>query len=263
MGFTDGWDSFADGWDSFVAVVDGRWVDRRPRRPEVAGQLRRETQLMPWLAPLLPLQVPVPWIREETPLVVRHVLVPGRAIAASDVVNGRVIGRFLHALHHLSPIEACRHGLASAGETRRRRAATISRLRGEVMPLIPVPQRNSGALLLDAVQEFPIDTIVHGDFGPDHVLVGDGQVTGVIDFGDVHLGDAANDLAWPLFGAPPAIADAVVAAYGVTADLGDRALVWHQLGPWHEVTHGLDIGDPDTVQRGVKGVLARLNRPKG
>lgn len=65
----------------------------------------------------------------------------------------------------------------------------------------------------------------------------DGRVSGVIDFGDTHLGDAANDLAWPLFGAPVDFADAIAAAYGPTDDLRRRALVWHQLGPWYEVTH--------------------------
>ncbi|MGS2810143.1 hypothetical protein [Nocardia sp. MW-W600-9] len=37
----------------------------------------------------------------------------------------------------------------------------------------------------------------------------------MIDFGDTHLGDAANDLAWSLDGAPPAFAAAT--AYDRTA----------------------------------------------
>lgn len=93
------------------------------------------------------------------------------------------------------------------------------------------------------------------------MLVDKGRVVGVIDFGDAHLGDAANDLAWTLYGASTNFADAVAAAYGVTDDLRDRALVWHQLGPWHEVTHGFDICDADIVQSGLKSVVGRLNQP--
>ncbi|MFE9321963.1 phosphotransferase [Nocardia sp. NPDC006982] len=254
---------FSEGWDSFAALVDGCWVERRPRRPEVADQLRRETQLMPWLAPLLPLQVPIPWVVRETPLVVRHALVPGQAIVAPDVGHGLAIGEFLRALHRSSATEAVRHGLAPAAETRNSRVAMISRFRADVMPLIPFSQRDSASAVLDATREFPADTVVHGDLGPEHVLVAGGRIAGVIDFGDVHLGDAANDLAWPLHGAPTDFADAVAVAYGVTGDLRRRALVWHQLGPWHEVTHGLDIGDAAVLQRGWTGVLERLKLSAG
>jgi aminoglycoside phosphotransferase (APT) family kinase protein len=39
---------------------------------------------------------------------------------------------------------------------------------------------------------------LHGDLHPANILVNDGQVSGVIDFGDITAGDPANDLsvAW-------------------------------------------------------------------
>src|SRR5260370_1222971 len=41
---------------------------------------------------------------------------------------------------------------------------------------------------------------LHGDLHPANILVNDGQVSGVIDFGDITAGDPANDLsvAWML-----------------------------------------------------------------
>ena len=41
---------------------------------------------------------------------------------------------------------------------------------------------------------------LHGDLHPANILVADGQVSGVIDFGDITAGDPANDLsvAWML-----------------------------------------------------------------
>ena len=41
---------------------------------------------------------------------------------------------------------------------------------------------------------------LHGDLHPANVLVNDGQVSGVIDFGDITSGDPASDLsvAWML-----------------------------------------------------------------
>ena len=41
---------------------------------------------------------------------------------------------------------------------------------------------------------------LHGDLHPANILVNDGQVSGVIDFGDITAGDPASDLsvAWML-----------------------------------------------------------------
>lgn len=80
--------SFSGGWDSAATLVDGRWVDRRPRRPEVADQLRRETRLMPWLAPRLPVPVPVPRVVNSDPLVVRHEYLPGEPIDKLEATHG-------------------------------------------------------------------------------------------------------------------------------------------------------------------------------
>jgi aminoglycoside phosphotransferase (APT) family kinase protein len=241
------------GWDSSATLVDGRWVDRRPRRPEVAGQLRREARLMPWLAPGLPLPVPVPWVVSEAPLVVRHEFVPGEPLAEPTAAHGRQLGIFLRALHDRPLGEAMDHGLPPA-----ERGQDIDDFLARVVPLVPVAHRESALALLDAVRRAPADTVVHGDLGPEHVLTGGDTLTGVIDFGDAHAGDAAIDLAWALHGTPPAFAEALAAVYGVTGEQRDRALGWHRLGPWYEVTHGLDTGDPDSVRTGLAGLLSRL-----
>lgn len=250
---------FSQGWDSLAVLVDGRWVERRPRRPEVADQLRRETRLLPWLAPRLPLPVPVPAVVTESPLVVRHALVPGRAVESPTAEHGLAIGAFLRALHDSPGPEAVRHGLPSATETGDDREATLRRFRAEVVPMLPAARRARAQTILDAARDLPADTIVHGDLGPEHILVEGDHVSGVIDFGDTHLGDAANDLAWPLYGAPAAFAAAVATAYGRTDSLRRRALLWHQLGPWHEVTYGADIDDAETIRSGLAGVLDRLD----
>lgn len=254
---------FSQGWDSVVALIDGRWVERRPRRAQVAGQLRRETTLMPWLAPQLPLPVPDPRVVNHTPLVVRHALVPGNPIDPTDSEHGRALGRFLRALHASPATEALRHGLPPAAHTDTTRAATINRFRTEVLPLIPTKWRGSASAVLEAVREFPADTVVHGDLGPEHLLVHEGRLSGVIDFGDTHLGDPAIDLAWSLYGTPTDFAAAVADTYNLTPDLRQRALTWHLLGPWYEVTHGIDTSDNAIVHSGVTGLLDRLQRVAG
>lgn len=250
---------FAEGWDTVASLVDGRWVERRPRRPDVAEQLLRETRLMPWLAPRLPLPVPVPEVAGHDPLVVRHALVPGRALESPDARAGFAIGRFLRALHDCPAATAVEHAAAPPAETHRTRAETLDRFRVDVVPLLPRPDRAAATALLAAARDLPADTLVHGDLGPEHILVDAGRVSGVIDFGDVHIGDPAVDLAWALHGTPAEFAAAVATAYRVTDELRRRASVWHRLGPWHEVIHGLDTGVDDYVRSGLTGLRERLS----
>ena len=162
-----------------------------------------------------------------------------RRLATLTAEQGRQLGEFLLALHAVAVSEVARLGV-------RRRSLPVERFRAEVLPLVP-----EGAELLAALDSLPADTVVHGDIGPEHVLGSDGVLTGVIDFGDLHIGDPAVDLAWVLHSTPMEFAEAVVESYGVTDELRERALVWHQLGPWDEVLYGNDIGDPRAGGLGV------------
>ncbi len=214
---------------------------------------------MPWLATRVPLAVPIPEVVTASPLVVRHLLVPGEPLETPVAEQGRSLGEFLHALHACPVAKAAGFGFPGADRTLRARAADDRRFRAEVIPLVPQAYRARALAVLDAVREFPADTVVHGDIGPEHVLAEGARVTGVIDFGDVHLGDEAIDLAWALFGTPAAFADAVAQAYGVTDAVRARAQVWHRLGPWHQVLYGADIGDPVVAKEGLAGVIERLS----
>lgn len=101
--------------------------------------------------------------------------------------------------------------------------------------------------------------LVHGDLGPEHVLCRDGRLIGVIDWSDACVGDPALDLAWCLHGTPPPVASAVARVYGVVdAAARERSLFYHRLGPWYEVSYGLDTGRERFVRSGLEGVRARL-----
>ncbi|MBO4272743.1 phosphotransferase [Microbispora triticiradicis] len=173
-------------------------------------------------------------------------------------MSGRALGAFLRALHATDPVEAVRHGAPPAREALRERAVMVEDFGTRVVPLLPGDRRGAARALPEAVAALPATALVHGDLGPGHVLARDGVVSGVIDYSDAHVGDAALDLAWALHGAPPVFARAVAAEYGVAAEFAERALPWHRLGPWHEVTHGLGTGGPDMVRSGLDGLLARL-----
>src|SRR5215208_7858042 len=50
----------AQGWDSSVYLVDDEWAFRFPRRAVVLPGLAAELDVLPRLAPLLPVAIPVP-----------------------------------------------------------------------------------------------------------------------------------------------------------------------------------------------------------
>ncbi|GAB2547149.1 phosphotransferase [Nocardia heshunensis] len=250
-----------NGWDSSATLVDERWVERRPRRVEVEAQLVRETRLLPWLAPRLPLPVPIPTVVSESPLVVRHPLIPGEPIEDYTPDNGGAIGRFLRALHDTPVAGALELGLPSAEDTRRERGWAVERCRREVVPLLPDSLTAAADALLEQILTAPVDTVVHADLGPEHVLAEAGRVSGIIDFGDAQLGDPAIDFAWVLFGTTTEFGEAAARAYGVlTPELRARAESWHRLGPWYEVLRGHDVEDPAMTDAGFTAVIERLRR---
>ncbi len=251
---------FDDGWDVQAVLVDGRWVDRTPRRPEVEAPLRREAALLPWLAPRLPLPVPRPAIICEEPLTARHALLVGEPCPGTSASQGAAVGGFLRALHAVDPLEAARHGALDAESALNAAQAIRERMQRDVLPMVSGElQAPASALLARLTRPVDDPRLVHGDLGPAHIRVDGESVGGIIDWGDSCLGDPALDLAWVLYGSAPPFARAVRSAYGLDDTVDRRALDWRLLGPWHEVLYGLDIDEPDWVRSGMQGVEKRLN----
>jgi aminoglycoside phosphotransferase (APT) family kinase protein len=230
-----------EGWDSRAVLVDDRWVERTARRLGAEAGLRREARLLPWLAARLPLTVPEPAVVGEAPLVVRHALVPGTALHTPSSAQARALGEFLRALHDVPVEDAVAHGLPDPETTRGWRRRSFGRFEVEVAPRVRDDRRLRAAL--ERLREGPADAVVHGDLRPEHVLAVDGELTGVIDWGDARAGDPAKDLEWLLL--DTALRAAVVAGYG--ADLTARARDWRTVGPCYAVVHGIDTGDDALV----------------
>ncbi|UAL29729.1 phosphotransferase [Nocardioides rotundus] len=247
------------GWDSAAEVAEGRWVDRRPLRAEIEAPLLAETRLLPRLAPLLPLAVPVPQVMAAEPLWVRHALVPGDArpddLTARD---GEAMGALLRTLHDLPETVYGDTGVPSADAARAELLEQLDGMRRQVLPLLDPDLRSAGARLLDAAAEETPTTLVHHDLGPDHLLVTGEGLSGIIDWTDARVADPAIDLSWTVHGAPREFAEAVASSYSLTGEERDRGLRRHRLGPWWEVRHGQLGGGASYVDSGLAGIRARL-----
>lgn len=247
------------GWDSRAWVVDGMWIEREPRRSEVAARLLTESRLLPWLAPQLPLTVPEPHVVGEDPLRLRHRMLPGRPMHSGETAHAPAIGAFLRALHNVDPAPAVRLGVPDLPTSRAHLARELEHLADAVLPRLDSDELPFGTALLETIAE-PADEValVHGDLGPAHILVQHNRLSGVIDWTDAHVGDPALDLSWLLHATSTDFAAALLEAYGSTPWLRAHSLSWHQLGPWHEVLYGVRTGSDELVLSGLAGVRDRL-----
>ncbi len=128
------------GWD-IDREVGGTLARPRPPVPDAEEQLRNEIRLMPRLAPLLPLEVPVPIVLDEKPLRVRHRLVPGRARRPRSTLDRG--GRAPSRASSSGACTTCRSASTSSRASPTRTAAraellaTLERMLHRVLPLLP------------------------------------------------------------------------------------------------------------------------------
>ena len=228
---------YGAGCDNLAFLVNQRFVFRFPRRLVAAGLLEREVRILPLLAPHLPLRIPVPGYVGAPTAGYPHAfagypLLPGRTAcqcSCSDRERAALapaLAHFLAALHGL-PIGtetlqwAPRDELARA-DLRQRAPKVKERILANVAEL---DGRDVGALLdcVDELASAPGSAgalcWVHGDFYSRHlVLDGANRAVGVIDWGDVHVGDRALDLSIAFSFLPPAVRPRFRQLYGEIDD---------------------------------------------
>jgi aminoglycoside phosphotransferase (APT) family kinase protein len=201
------------GWDTVVYGVADAWTLRIPRRALGAVCLRNEAQFLPTLARWLPCDVPEPQV----------VLDPDEAFPYPVALCRRVYGRPADGLDD-DAIAALAPALGAALAALRRvptdldppppgdelaradlgfRAPRLIALAGALADDPDVAPHLS-ALLADLATSRPWEgppVWSHGDLYGRHVFVGDrGALSGLIDWGDLHVGDPALDvsIAWSL-----------------------------------------------------------------
>lgn len=205
-----------EGWDNAAFRVGDDFVFRFPRRQLGAECLEHEIRVLPSLPPLpLPISAPThvgepvdgfPWPFAGYPYLPGH---PTRIARVPEARRGDLaasIARFLVALHAIGDEEGVSFGAPMDTVARLDPAARVERLEKRLDRLAggglvdDAPSiRRSLRDLTEGATPARVDTLCHGDLGPRHVLTDDsGAPTGVVDWGDVHVGDPAVDLsiAW-------------------------------------------------------------------
>lgn len=272
------------GWDNTALVAEtaaGPFVFRFPRRELAVGLLVAECRVLPAMAPLVPLSVPVPvfvgcpserfgWPFAGYPLLPGRVACGAGLDAAERCQLAEPLGRFLRSLHGLPLATAAGWGAAPDALGRLdvgRRAGVIRQRLEEIAAGGMIGELKPWLAVLDqAAAARPARTaaVVHGDLYARHLLVGDErELCGVIDWGDVHLGDPAIDLSVACGFLPPAAREAFCRAYGpVDEDTWRLARFKALLTAVMLVVYGRDVGDEDLLREGLN-TLGQLSEEMG
>ncbi|WP_054311060.1 aminoglycoside phosphotransferase family protein [Mesorhizobium sp. 1M-11] len=200
------------GWDNRTFLLGDEMSVRLPSAAGYAAQVANEQRWLPKLAPHLPLPIPTPlawgklgedypwswsiygWLEGETASEER---IGDLAEFAVDLAD------FLAALHRIDTA-----GGPPAGAQNYFRGGSLAVYDGQTREALRLLQDRIDTTTARAIWEEALETEwqhppvwVHGDIAWGNLLVKDGKLCGVIDFGSSAIGDPACDLAiaWTLF----------------------------------------------------------------
>lgn len=249
----------------------GVWVVTAPRTAAAGARVDAETEAVRLLAGVLPFDVPRPRADAPLPEGGRAIVFPaprGRPVdlvrlAASPGVC-RSVGRSLAALHDVTTAVVERAGVPvrDAGEVRRRRLDELDR--GAATSQVPPVLLERWEAVLDDTSLWDFSpTVVHGDLVAERLVVTGEEVTAVLDWTDLHVGDPAEDLAWLAVGAEPETVAEVLQAYrstrhgSVDDDLLRRAVLHGEMALVRWLLHGVATDDAE-VRDDARGMLDQL-----
>lgn len=200
------------GWDNRTFHLGDQMLVRLPSAQAYAFQVEKEHRWLPKLAPHLPLPIPVPLAMGEPALgypwkwsIYRWLEGETAATAHIDDLNKFAAGLagFLHALQKIDPKEG-----PLPGPENFYRGGEIKVYEPEMLQALVLLKNRIDAEAARGVWEKALATAwrrppvwIHGDISVGNLLVQRGELSGVIDFGQVAIGDPACDLsiAWTLF----------------------------------------------------------------
>jgi aminoglycoside phosphotransferase (APT) family kinase protein len=259
------------GWDNVAFVVDRRIVFRFPRRRIAVPLIEREIAILPLIAQRVPLAISAPRYAGTASATypwpfAGYDLIAGTTGCAIDLSNEQraalavPLGTFLRALHAIDPAPLVARGLPP-DQIGRFDHAKRRRLLTERVPAVAASGAAPDLERLVAwhdshpAREIAQDarTVVHGDFYARHVVLDElARPAGAIDWGDLHLGDPAIDLAIAHLMLPHAAHAAFRDAYGpIDAEAWSAAryrAIDHAI---LELDYGLRAGDDGMRRIGI------------
>lgn len=205
-------DLLGEGWDNTAYCVNNKYVFRFPRKEIAVEWLETENRILPHIAPFLTLPVPVPIFTGQPSDLFQfpfsgYSILPGKtACRASLNREDRIkmaepIALFLKSLHNIPLENAVIYGAEPDKIRRLDLSCRIPGLYNYLENLIKKNIIKDSEQVKELVKRTGIEpsekktTPVHGDFYVRHILVDEKkEISGIIDWGDIHLGNPAIDI---------------------------------------------------------------------
>ncbi|MDJ0595896.1 MAG: aminoglycoside phosphotransferase family protein [Pleurocapsa sp. MO_226.B13] len=246
------------GWDNVIFRLGDRLCVRLPRRQVAAKLIEHEQTWLPQIADRLTMPIPTPY-RLGKPTANypwRWSILPWVSGVTADreqpnANQAKLLGSFLRSLHLPPPANAPANPVR--GVPLKQRAdiieQRIQRLESKIDPIAKTI-KNIWHRALDAPIDVPAKWL-HGDLHPGNILVKDGAIAGIIDWGDITSGDIATDLAsiWMLFPNRDARQQAIAEYTNISEATLQRAKGW---AIYFGVTL-LDVGLIDNPRQAIIG----------
>ncbi|MCI2240442.1 phosphotransferase [Paenibacillus sp. TRM 82003] len=194
------------GWGNQMWRLGDALAVRVQRMDTDPAHQLKERRWLPLLAPRLPLPIPVP-VRSGAPserfprMWTVMTWVPGLPLDHGEITRGEhaadTLAAFLRALHVPAPADAP----ADTGRGAHPEDCTdgfncfLDCLGADAIGTDAAALRAAWADAVAAPAREGPPVWVHGDLHPANVVVADGALVGVVDFGDLFAGDPAVDLA--------------------------------------------------------------------
>jgi aminoglycoside 2''-phosphotransferase len=200
-----------EGWTSRAYLVNTELVFRFPKRPADWPELQREIAFLAFAAEQLPLSVPeylqvVPDSATAAAGYAVYRYLRGQELKLRSLAHERhaaiadSLAEFLLTLHGLRPDPEL-NSLLPAEDARSLAEDYFARADREIVPKL---EQTEARDLRKLFEEYLNDSrsflfrpsVIHADLSGEHILVEDGSVVGVIDFGDVSWGDPDYDFSY-------------------------------------------------------------------
>jgi aminoglycoside phosphotransferase (APT) family kinase protein len=248
-----------DGWDNRTFRLGSELTVRLPSADQYAQQVDKEQRWLPVLAPQLPLPIPVPVAQGEPdcgfpyPWSVYRWL-DGEIASRQSIRNlpsfATALARFLTALGRLDAT-----GGPAPGEHNFYRGGPLATYEDETLHAIGALGKRIPAKTIRRVWDDAMTSSwdrepvwFHGDVAAANLLVRDGRLAAVIDFGSSGVGDPACDMviAWTLLtGASRATFRAELDVDAATWSRGRGWALWKAL---ITLAGDLEPGTPDAAR---------------
>ncbi|MGI9034678.1 MAG: phosphotransferase family protein [Pyrinomonadaceae bacterium] len=195
-------------------LVNHEWIFRFAKHDAARASLQCENCLLPQIAGKIALQIPSPQIvsleETETPFIA-YPLLPGRVLsqkrylALDEQSRARCAGQvaqFLNQIHSIN-IDLAQSCRVPFNDYKAQYSGLPKLARENLSAFLSAPdfkfiEKVVARYLASGDAESFRPTLLHGDLSPNHVLFDEktNRVSGIIDFGDMMIGDAAWDLIW-------------------------------------------------------------------